>query len=58
VDDIVNGLCGKQLLNDLPDAAYDNIFIVTNNNGNYELKQEKYGKKTPSRRVRDNRQKI
>ena len=45
VDDIVNGLCGQQLLNDLPDAAYDNLFIVTNNNGKFELKQEKYGKK-------------
>ena len=49
VDDIVNGLCGKQILNDLPDAAYDNIFIVTNNNGTYEFRQEKFGKKTPVR---------
>jgi phosphohistidine phosphatase SixA len=49
VDDIVNGLCGQQLLNDLPDAAYDNLFIVTNNNGTFELKQEKYGKKAPVR---------
>jgi phosphohistidine phosphatase SixA len=49
VDDIVNDLCGKQLLNDLPDAAYDNIFIVTNNNGSYEFRQEKFGKKTPVR---------
>ena len=49
VDDIVNGLCGKQFLNDLPDAAYDNLFIVTNHNGQYELRQEKYGKKTPMR---------
>ena len=49
VDDIVNGLCGKQLLNDLPDAAYDNLFVVTKNNGQYELKQEKYGKKTAVR---------
>jgi phosphohistidine phosphatase SixA len=49
VDDIVNGLCGKQLLNDLPDAAYDNLFVVTNNNGQYELKQEKYGKTTAVR---------
>ena len=49
VDDIVNGLCGKQLLNDLPDAAYDNLFIVTNTNGTFELKQEKFGKKVPVR---------
>jgi phosphohistidine phosphatase SixA len=49
VDDIVNGLCGKALLNDLPDAAYDNIFIVTNHNGQYDLKQEKFGNKTPVR---------
>ena len=49
VDDIVNGLCGQQLLNDLPDAAYDNLFIVTNNSGTYTLKQEKYGKKMPVR---------
>lgn len=49
VDDIVNGLCDQQLLNDLPDAAYDNLFIVTNNNGKFELKQEKYGKKTAVR---------
>jgi broad specificity phosphatase PhoE len=49
VDDIVNGLCGKPLLNDLPDAAYDNIFIVTNHNGQYDLKQEKFGKKTAVR---------
>ena len=52
VDDIVNGLCGKLLLNDLPDAAYDNLFIVTNNNGQYELKQEKYGNKTAVRTVK------
>ena len=52
VDDIVNALCGKPLLNDLPDAAYDNLFIVTNNNGQYELKQEKYGKKTEVRAVK------
>jgi broad specificity phosphatase PhoE len=52
IDDIVNGLCGKQLLNDLPDAAYDNLFIVTNKNGQYELKQEKYGKKTEVRVVK------
>ena len=49
VDDIVNGLCGKQILNDLPDAAYDNLFIVTKENGNYLFKQEKYGKKTAVR---------
>ena len=49
VDDIVNGLCGQQLLKDLPDAAYDNLFIVTNNNGTFTLKQEKYGKTVPVR---------
>ena len=49
VDDIVNGLCGKQVLNDLPDAAYDNLFIVTKENGQFVFKQEKYGKKTPVR---------
>ena len=49
VDDIVNGLCGEPLLNDLPDAAYDNLFIVTKENGKYLLKQEKFGKKVPVR---------
>jgi phosphohistidine phosphatase SixA len=49
VDDIVNGLCEQQLLNDLPDAAYDNLFVVTNKNGKFLLKQEKYGKKMPIR---------
>jgi len=45
-------LCGRPLLNDLPDAAYDNLFIVTNNNGQFEFKQEKYGKKTEVRGVK------
>ena len=49
VDDIVNALCGQQVLNDLPDAAYDNVFVVTKENGKYLFRQDKYGKKTPVR---------
>ncbi len=49
VDDIVNELCGKQLLTDLPDNAYDNLFVVTNDGGTFVYRLEKYGKKVPVR---------
>jgi phosphohistidine phosphatase SixA len=49
VDDIVNALCGKQILNDLPDAAYDNLFVVTKEDGQFIFRQEKYGKTTSVR---------
>lgn len=43
VDDIVNMLCNKQKLpGDLPDSAYDNLFIVTKKNGRMEFEQKKF----------------
>ena len=41
VDDLVNGLMDKRLLNDLPDAQYGDIFIVhkKRNKRSYEVKR-------------------
>jgi broad specificity phosphatase PhoE len=41
VDDLVNALTNKKLLNDLPDAQYGDIFIVhkKGNSRNYEIKR-------------------
>lgn len=37
VDDIVNKLTGKQLLNDLPDSSYNNLFIVKKTGKKYKF---------------------
>jgi len=44
VDDIVNGLIGDKVLNDLADSEYNNLFIVTKTDGKYVLKTVKFGK--------------
>jgi hypothetical protein len=47
VDDLVNGLTGQQLLNDLPDTAYDNLYIITKKGKRLTLVQSKYGQPSP-----------
>lgn len=47
VDDLVNGLTGQQLLKDLPDAAYDNLYIITKKGKRLTLVQSKYGQPSP-----------
>lgn len=44
VDDIVNMLCGEQKFTDLQDSEYDNLFVVTLNNGKAVFERKKYGK--------------
>ena len=43
VDDLVNGLTGRKLLSDLPDKAYDNLFIVRRKGKKISFLQEKFG---------------
>ncbi|ULQ54487.1 SixA phosphatase family protein [Flavihumibacter fluvii] len=43
VDDLVNGLTGVQYLSDLPDTAYDNLFIVSRKGKKLHFSQEKFG---------------
>lgn len=43
VDDIVNKLCGQQLLQELGDNEYDNLFIVTKKRGKFTFMRMKYG---------------
>jgi broad specificity phosphatase PhoE len=43
VDDLVNGLTGKQLVSDLPENIYDNLFIVVKKGNRLTLVNEKYG---------------
>jgi len=51
IDDIVNMLCGRIVVPaDLPDAAYDNLYIVRlprSGKGAARFKNLKYGKSTP-----------
>jgi broad specificity phosphatase PhoE len=42
VDDIVNGLAGKQLLKDLPDSSYNNLFVVTKKGKRYQFTRKTY----------------
>ncbi|MBZ5855721.1 SixA phosphatase family protein [Flavihumibacter profundi] len=44
VDDLVNGLTGIRHLSDLPDSAYDNLFIVRKKGKKLTFSQEKYGR--------------
>lgn len=43
VDDLVNGLTGRVYLSDLPDAAYDNLFIVKKKGRRLTFFNEKFG---------------
>lgn len=43
VDDIVNKLCGKIILQDLQDNEYDNLFIVKKKGKRFIFSRRKYG---------------
>lgn len=43
VDELVNGVMGKATLSDLPDYAYDNLFIVRRKGKKITFSQEKFG---------------
>jgi broad specificity phosphatase PhoE len=43
VDDIVNGLTGKNELKDLSDAAYGDLFIIRKKGNTYKMKQKHFG---------------
>lgn len=47
VDDLVNKLTGESILTDLPDAAYDNLYILTKKGKRLTLVQSKYGQPSP-----------
>jgi len=42
VDDLVNALMRKTVLQDLPDSAYGDLFIVTKKSGNYLFQKNRY----------------
>ncbi|MBX9784616.1 MAG: histidine phosphatase family protein [Chitinophagaceae bacterium] len=42
VDDLVNKLTGKQLLSDLPDSSYSNLFIVKKAGRKYKFSRKIY----------------
>jgi len=50
IDDIVNMLCGKKVVpDDLPDTAYDNLYVVKlpkSGNGSAKFRNRKYGHRT------------
>jgi broad specificity phosphatase PhoE len=43
VDDIVNSFMGENLLEDLPDSAYNNLFIITRKGKKFSFTRERYG---------------
>ena len=43
VDDLVNGLIGKKLLQDLADTAYGDLFIVTKHGKRYHFSKQRFG---------------
>jgi broad specificity phosphatase PhoE len=43
VDDLVNRFMGESLLRDLPDTAYNNIFIITRKGKKLSFSRERYG---------------
>jgi phosphohistidine phosphatase SixA len=48
VDDLVNKLCGSVKISaDLPDTAYDNLFVVTKKGNKLIFENRKYGKPSP-----------
>jgi 2,3-bisphosphoglycerate-dependent phosphoglycerate mutase len=44
VDDLVNRFMGKSLLQDLPDTAYNNLFIITRKGKKLSFSRERYGR--------------
>jgi phosphohistidine phosphatase SixA len=42
VDDLVNKLMGQQLLTDLAETEYNNLFIVKRKGKKYSFEQKKY----------------
>lgn len=44
VDDIVNFLAGKTLLQDLPDSAYGDLFVLVKKGNNIAFQKERFGK--------------
>lgn len=42
VDDLVNGLTGKQLLQDLPETEYNNLFRLRKKGDSYRFTQQKF----------------
>ncbi len=48
VDDIANKLCGRTVIpGDLPDPAYDNLFVVKRKGKHFTFRNNKYGNPTP-----------
>ncbi|WP_290793072.1 SixA phosphatase family protein [Flavihumibacter sp. UBA7668] len=47
VDDLVNKMTGEAILTDLPDEAYDNLYILTKKGKRLTLVQSKYGQPSP-----------
>lgn len=43
VDDLVNGLTGKSLLQDLPDSAYGDLFVVSKKGNTYRYSKTRFG---------------
>jgi broad specificity phosphatase PhoE len=45
VDDIVNRICGRQLIaRDLMDIEYDNLFVLKRNGKSFHLTRKRYGR--------------
>jgi len=48
VDDIVNKLCGSvKIPNDLPDTAYDNLFVIRKKGKHMTFENRKFGNPSP-----------
>lgn len=43
VDDIINGLAGKQLLQDLPDSQYGDLFLLKIKGDKAQLEKKRFG---------------
>jgi phosphohistidine phosphatase SixA len=44
VDDLVNGLTGKIILQDLPDAQYGDLFLVKKRGNSYRFSKSRFGR--------------
>jgi phosphohistidine phosphatase SixA len=44
VDNLINGLIGQSVLQDLPDTAYGDLFIVKRKGSKYSLERLRFGK--------------
>jgi broad specificity phosphatase PhoE len=42
VDDLVNGLTGRQWLQDLPETEYDNLFLLQKRGATYRFRRQKF----------------